>query len=165
MPRITPISTRQMVGRALLVGVAAGLRSMAPLGVFAAERDNASWRAGWKDWPLVSSSAGRAVLQASTVGEMVMDKMPFVPSRIEPGPLGGRLMFGAIAGAAIGTLRPGKGANVLGALAGAAGALAGAKGGHAYRTGVTEATGLPDLPVALVEDLAAVLVARKAIRD
>ncbi len=165
MPRFTPLPARHVLGRALLVGFATGLRSMTAIGTFAAERNDASLGAApWKAWPVLSSPAGRVVLQASTVGEMVMDKMPFVPSRTQPGPLGGRMAFGAIAGLAIGTLGTGTGARVLGAVSGALAAAAGAYGGNAYRSGVTKATGLPDLPVALVEDAAAVLIARKGVR-
>lgn len=165
MPRFTPLSLRHVTGRALLVGFATGLRSMTSLGTFAAERNDASLGpAPWKDLPVLSNPAGRVALQASTVGEMVMDKTPFVPSRTNPGPLGGRMAFGALAGLAIGMLGAGAGARVLGALTGALAAAAGAYGGNAYRSGVTKATGLPDLPVALVEDAAAVLLARKGVR-
>lgn len=164
MPRFTSPSTPQIVGRALLVGLAAGLRSMTPIGVLAAERNNASLRAGWKDWPILSSPAGRVMLQASTVGEMVMDKTPFVPPRTEPGPLAGRMMLGALAGTAIGTLGTTPVVKASALAAGVIGSLAGSYGGYAYRTGVAKATGLPDLPVALVEDVAAILIARKGVR-
>jgi uncharacterized membrane protein len=164
MPRFTPISTRQVIGRALLVGIAAGLRSMTPLGTLAAERNDASLRGGWKNWPILSSPAGRVMLQASTVGEMVGDKMPFTPPRTDPGPIAGRMIFGAIAGTAIGTLGDGPAVKASALAAGVVGSLAGSYGGYAYRRGVTKATGLPDLPVALVEDIAAVLIARKGVR-
>lgn len=164
MPRFTPPSNRQVLGRALLVGFAAGLRSMTPIGVLAAERNDASLRAGWKDWPVLSSSAGRVVLQASAVGEMVMDKMPFVPPRTAPESIWARLLTGGVAGLAIGTLGTNPAVKASALAAGVLGSLAAAHGGQAYRAKVTEATGLPDLPVALVEDAAAVLIARKGVR-
>ena len=164
MHRFTLPSTPQIVGRAVLVGVAAGLRSMTPLGILAVERNDASITGDWQDWPVLSSPTGRTLLQVSTVGEMVVDKMPFVLPRTDPRSLWARLVTGAIAGMAIGTLRKDPGARLAGATAGLAGSLAGAYGGYAYRTGVTRATGLPDLPVALVEDVAAVLIARKGVR-
>lgn len=164
MPRFTTPSTRQIVGRALLMGFAAGLRSMTPMGILAAERNDASLRGGWKDWPVLSSPTGRVLLQMSTVGEMVVDKLPFVPARTDPKSIWGRILSGAVAGMAIGTLRKDPGARLAGATAGIAGSLAGAYGGYAYRTKAVETTGLPDLPVALVEDVAAVLIARKGVR-
>lgn len=166
MPRATTpsVSTPQVARRALLLGFAAGLRSATPLGVMAAERNDASFRAGWKNWPMMRSDAGRVLLQMSWAGEIVVDKLPVVPPRTEPGPLAGRLVSGAIAGMAMGTLGCGGGAKLGATLAGIAGGFVGAFGGNAYRTKVTKATGLPDLPVALLEDLAAYLVARKAIK-
>lgn len=164
MPRFTPPSSRQVLGRALLLGFAAGLRSMTPAGILAAERNDASLRAGWKDWPILSSSAGRVVLQASAVGEMVMDKMPFVPPRTAPESLWARLVSGGVAGLAIGTTSSGAAVKATALATGVIGSLAGSYGGQAYRGKVTKATGLPDLPVALVEDVAAVLIARKGVR-
>jgi len=107
MPRFSIPSTRAVAGRALLVGFAAGLRSAVPIGVMAAERNDASFRAGWKDWPLLRSGGGRVLLQMGWLGEAVTDKLPGVPPRIEPAPLSGRLVSGGIAGLAMGTLRGG----------------------------------------------------------
>lgn len=161
--RISP-STGHVIGRALLVGFAAGLRSMTPIGVLAAERNDASLRGGWKGWPVLSSPTGRVLLQASTIGEMVVDKTSFVPPRTEPGPIVGRMLLGGLAGLAIGTLGKEPAVKASALAAGVIGSLAGSYGGQAYRNGVTKATGLPDLPVALVEDAAAVLIARKGVR-
>jgi uncharacterized membrane protein len=164
MPRFSIPSSREVAGRALLAGFAAGLRSAAPTGVMAAERNDASFRAGWKDWPVLRSGVGRVFLQLGWLGEAVTDKLPGVPPRIEPAPLGGRLVSGGIAGLAMGTLREGADAKMIALLAGVAGSLAGSFGGYAYRTNVAKITGLPDLPIALVEDVAAYVLARKAIR-
>jgi uncharacterized membrane protein len=164
MPRFSIPSTRAVAGRALLAGFSAGLRSAAPIGVMATERNSASFRAGWTKWPLLRSGVGRAFLQLGWMGEAVTDKLPGVPPRIEPAPLSGRLVSGGIAGLAMGTLREGADAKLIALLAGVAGSLAGSFGGYAYRTKAAEVTGLPDLPIALVEDIAAYLLARKAIR-
>jgi uncharacterized membrane protein len=163
MPRFSIPSTREVAGRALLAGFAAGLRSAAPTGVMATERSNASFRAGWKDWPLMRSEAGRLLLKLGWLGEAVTDKLPGVPPRIEPAPLSGRLVSGGIAGLAMGTLRAGADAKLIAVLAGVVGSLAGSYGGYAYRTNVAKMTGLPDLPIAIVEDIAAYVVAKKAI--
>ena len=42
------------------------------------------------------------LLAALALGEMLMDKTPFVPARIMPGPLSGRMASGALVGAAPG---------------------------------------------------------------
>lgn len=157
-------SIPQVLRRAVLVGLSAGLRSATPIGVMAAERNGASFRAGWKDWPLFRSSAGRTALQASWAGELMFDKSPIVPPRTDPKVLGGRMMIGAIAGMAMGTERKGAGPKVAGMLAGTAAAVAGNYGGYAYRTRVAKLTGLPDLPLALAEDVVAFALARKGIK-
>ena len=157
-------STSSLAGRALIVGVAAGLRSMTPMGVLASQHEDRSIRAGWKKWPVLRSRAGRKALQTSWIGELIADKLPVTPSRIEPGPLGGRMVFGALAGMAIGTEGKGAMPRLAGALAGACGAVAGSYGGYKARTYLTKEVGLPDLPGALVEDAAAFTLARKTIR-
>ena len=68
------------------IGAAAGLRSMTPPAIVA-------WAA--QSWPGVgeSSLAFMAnpitawVLTAFAVGELIADKLPFIPSRLDPGPL------------------------------------------------------------------------------
>lgn len=75
------------------------------------------------------------------------------------------MLFGALAGVAIGTQRKGATPKLAGALCGAAGGYAGSYAGYTYRVRLTEMTGLPDLPFALAEDVAAWAIARKAIRS
>lgn len=163
MNRTSRPSTRSLAGRSLLAGISAGLRSMTPMGVFASTQTNAPASAGWKDWPLLRSGFGRALLRLAWAGEIVGDKMPGVPPRTEPGPLGGRVVLGSLAGLAIASSGRGTSSTLTGMLAGATGALVGSYGGYTVRTGITRATGCPDLPVALVEDAVAWAIARKAI--
>ena len=164
MPLFARPSTRSVLARAFLLGIAAGLRSVTPLGVLARYQPNAPRRAEWARWPLLRSRTGRVLLQLAWLGELVADKLPGIPPRINPGPLGGRMVFGAVAGLAIGSERQDTGTKLAGAATGTAGAVIGAVGGYAYRTAVIQATGLPDLPVALVEDAATLLIARTAVR-
>jgi uncharacterized membrane protein len=164
MPFFSHPSTRVLVGRALLAGVSAGLRSMTPIGVLASQHDDNSIRAGWKNWPVLRSALGRKALQVSWVGELIADKLPVVPPRTEPGPLGGRMLIGALAGAAIGTEAKGTAPRMASALAGIAGAVAGSYGGNRARTYLTKEVGLPDMPGALVGDATAMVLARKAVR-
>lgn len=103
-------------------------------------------------------------MQAGAVGEMIGDKLPMTPSRIAPQPLGGRIAFGAFAGAAIGSEYRSGSAIVAGAALGGAGALAGSYGGYHARTWVTSTFDLPDLPVALAEDTLSIGIATRAVR-
>jgi uncharacterized membrane protein len=145
---------------ALLLGVSAGLRSMTPLAVVA-------WAA--RGWPAVAGSAlgfmaapvTGYVFAALAIGELIADKLPFIPSRLQPGPLGGRIISGALAGtvAAIAL----QSSPIIGGLVGAAGGLAGSFGGYAVRRGLTVDRKLPDLPVALLEDVVAIGLAVFAV--
>jgi uncharacterized membrane protein len=140
--------------RAGALGFVAGLRSMTPLAclAFVARHGHRTrgplLRRHWPRW-LTDRRVGR-LLDLSAAGELVMDKMPVVPPRIERGPLIGRAVLGGLAGGIVaGSSR----ASVpVGALLGAAGAVAGSYGGYYARAGIKQATGLPDLPVALGED-------------
>lgn len=98
-------------------------------------------------------------------GEVIGDKLPMTPSRVDPAPLVGRLLIGALGGIAIGSERLGKREVVRGAIAGVFGAVAGSFGGYHARKAITEATGLPDPAVAIAEDALAFALAAGAIRN
>ena len=88
---------------------------------------------------------------------MVADKTPYIPSRLKPASLSFRLISGAICGAAI-SLSTDQDARV-GAALGAAGALTGSLLGYLWRREGVEQLGVPDLPLALLEDIAAISTA------
>jgi len=145
---------------AVLLGISAGLRSMMPLAVVA-------WAA--RGWPAVAGSAlgfmaapiTGYVFAALAIGELIADKLPFIPSRLQPGPLGGRVISGALTGAVAAIAM--QGSPIVAGLAGAIGGLAGSFGGYAVRRGLTVDRKLPDLPVALAEDLVAIGLALFAV--
>lgn len=159
-----PASTRSIIFRALLGSFAAGLRSQTPLGMAALRHDRAPRSTRWRSWPVFRSPWGRRGLMASAVGEMAADKLPFVPSRLASGGPFFRALFGALAGAVIGSEGRGRGAVVLGAAVGAVGGVAGTYGGYHARRATVEATGLPDPVVALAEDAIAYGMAAQAFR-
>lgn len=123
---------------------------MTPLAILASFHDRDSLDGAWKEWPVLRSPAGRALLVLAAAGELVGDKLPMTPSRTKPLPLLGRIATGAVAGAAIGTLGGPDGwrqGAVLGAVGGAVGSFAGA-----FLRSAGAATGSPDLVFALLED-------------
>jgi uncharacterized membrane protein len=139
---------------AFAIGIVAGLRSMTAPAVVA-------WGAslGWlplENTPLafLGSPVARYVFLVLMLLELVADKLPFTPSRKQPGPFVGRLLTGGLSGAAVAA---GMGQSLaLGALAGGLGAVAGTVGGYRARTGLVAALRVPDYVVALAEDAAAV---------
>ncbi|WP_375461909.1 DUF4126 family protein [uncultured Enterovirga sp.] len=140
---------------ALLIGVVAGLRTMV---AFAA----ASWaaRLGLVDlggtWLAFLGYRWTAwIATALALGEFVTDQLPSTPRRTVPVQFGGRVIVGALAGAAL--VAP-AGSLIAGALAGVVGAVIGTLGGAEIRSRLAAAFGR-DLPAALIEDAAALLAA------
>ena len=138
---------------AFLIGVVTGLRSMtAPAAV--------SWaaRAGWlhlENTPLafLGFAATPYIFSLLALLELVADKLPRTPSRKSAVGFTGRLVSGALCGAALGA--PSE-ALLPGLVAGVLGAIAGTLGGYEFRVRLVKATGGNDLPIALLEDAIAV---------
>jgi uncharacterized membrane protein len=87
-------------------------------------------------------------------GELIADKLPFIPSRLSAGPLAGRVVLGALCGS---TLQAASNQPLaVGALFGGLGALLGAWLGYTLRKRLVTRGGLRDLVVALAEDAIAI---------
>ncbi|BDX31751.1 membrane protein [Mycobacterium antarcticum] len=139
---------------ALLIGVVAGLRALTPPAVVA-------WGAllgwlpvegTWASW--VAHPITVAVLTVLLVVELVTDQLPKTPSRTVPPQFLARLVMGAFAGAVIGA---GSHHTILGIGAGVIGAVLGTLGGYQARSRLVARNGGRDLPIALTEDVLAVV--------
>jgi uncharacterized membrane protein len=115
------------------------------------------------DGPWLAGERVHRLLQLAAAGEMIVDKLPTTPDRIAPGPLAGRVLLGAASG--FGATRLSGASTTRGALLGGLGAIAGAYAGYHARRALVRTVGLPDLAVALAEDLAAIVLARRALSD
>ncbi|WP_430790543.1 hypothetical protein [Actinoplanes sp. G11-F43] len=132
------MSDRLLV-RSAILGAAAGARSMTPLARLAIRKR------GW-----VRVAAGTAAL-----GEMAFDKSRRAPSRLSPGPLAGRVVLGAAAGAMFARRR---GVGLAGPAIVAGLAAAGASYAGARWRSFAEAHDFA-VPGAVAEDVAAVALA------
>lgn len=149
--------------RPLALGFVTGLRSQLPIATLA-------WRQARGQLPAEVRGPGRilrrrgspTLLALAAAGEMVADKLPMTPSRLESGPFTGRLSLGAGAGAGVATAF-GR-SRLFGGVLGVAGAAAGSWAGTRYRTWAAEHTAIPDLARALCEDAAALTLALVATR-
>lgn len=145
-----------------LLGVSTGLRSFTPLAVAAwfAQQGKLPVKHTWASW--IAHPAAVAVLTTAAVGEYIGDKLPNTPNRTSAVGLTGRLALGGLLGAIVATAfrRPLVGGIALGTL----GAAAGTYGGFYLRRGLTHSAGLPDLPVAISGDAAAVALAIRSLR-
>jgi len=98
---------------------------------------------------LASGGAAKTSI-ALAVGEMIADKLPFMPDRTQAPALIGRFVTGAVAGAAVSGRK--RNDQIMGAVVGGAAALAAAYAGYQYRKHVK----LPGIIAALLEDAVAV---------
>jgi uncharacterized membrane protein len=141
---------------AFLIGVVAGLRALTPVAAV-------SWaaRLGWlhlEGTPLgfLRYTFSTVIFTLLALGELVNDKLPKTPSRKAPASFGARIAMGALSGAALGAAGQ---SLVAGLLLGAIGAVVGTYGGYEARMRLAKAFGGKDLPVALLEDLVAIVSA------
>jgi uncharacterized membrane protein len=139
---------------AFLIGVVSGLRSLtAPACVALAAH---------LDWinlhnsPLsfMGSTVAVVIFTALAIAELVADKLPSTPSRTAPVGLTARIILGGLSGACLAVA--GAQSMALGAVVGVAGGLAGAFAGYRARTGLVKALSVPDLVIALLEDVVAI---------
>ena len=139
-----------LLALAFVIGVLNGLRSFTPPAA-------AAWAAhlGWIKLQgvlaLIGSVPVVAIFTLLAAFELFADKMPWIPDRTTTMSLVGRGVMGALTGACVAAA--GGQSAVIGAACGVAGAIAGAFAGYHTRKRSAEALGLPDIYVALVEDL------------
>lgn len=135
---------------AAVLGAVAGIRSMAGpavvgqlsnAGLFPEEGSPLGW--------LNHEGVGK-VLQVLQTGESLADKLPFIPSRTEAGPLVARALTGGISGAAVCTAA--KRPWWVGALIGAGAAIGASFGATKLRQWATKEHDVPDRVVGVIED-------------
>ena len=138
----------------LSLGIVTGLRSMTgPAVVCWASRFG--WLSlGHSPLNFLTYKVSLVIFTLLAAGELVGDKLPKTPSRTSLFPLVARTVFGALCGAAL-VITAGA-PLAAGIIVGAAGAILGSFLGYYLRRALTRSGRLPDLPVALVEDLVAI---------
>jgi uncharacterized membrane protein len=145
----------------MLIGGATGLRSMTGIAVVTL--------AAQPHWPhlkwlhltgtglsFLAHPVSMIVFVLLALGELVADKLPFIPARIQPGPLAARFAFGALCASALALAA---GASwIPAAFIGGIAAIVAAYAGYWVRRSIST-RGVKDLPIALLEDAAAILLA------
>lgn len=162
-PGFTPITNEAAIAfnrKALSLGIVAGLRSMMPFALLAWSKEQA--KAPSED--AVSDNPSKLALLTSVtaLGELIGDKLPTTPSRLETGPFVGRLAIGAIAGALLSQRydQP----ILSGAVRGAVGAGLGTIAGYSVRQLLSH-TVIPDFLVATIEDGVALSLGLQAVKS
>ncbi|GAC1355502.1 MAG: hypothetical protein NVS4B11_38720 [Ktedonobacteraceae bacterium] len=135
--------------RAGLLGFVTGLRSMTPLALLnwtrriGVDADSAVEQ-------FLDAPASRIVSSLLAVGELVGDKLPFTPSRLDAGPFIGRIVIGALAGATI--CQRSRVSPIVGAAIGATTASAGTAAGYYGRKALSKIKFIPSFVWASAED-------------
>jgi uncharacterized membrane protein len=135
---------------AFVIGVLNGLRSFTPPAAVAWAA-HLHWIKLHGTLALIGSIPEVVILTLLAAFELVADKMPWIPNRTTPMSLAVRGVMGALTGACI--AMAGRQAPGIGTACGVAGAMAGAFAGYYARRGSTTALDIPDIYVALAEDL------------
>src|SRR5215831_11321383 len=132
------------------IGVLNGLRSFTPPAV-TAWAAHLRWVKLQGALALIGSVPVVAIFTLLAGFELVADKTPWIPDRTTTMSLIARGVMGALTGACV-AAAGGQGAGI-GAACGVAGAMVGAFGGYHARIRAATQLGVPDIYVALVEDL------------
>ena len=148
------MSASEVLVLAFLIGVVAGLRSLTAPAVLAWGA-NHNWL-NLHNSPLrfVASTIAMVIFVLLAIAELIADQLPSTPSRTAPPGLITRIVTGGLCGAGIAIA--GSQSLALGAVIGIVGALAGTYGGYYARTGLVRALKVPDLVIAILEDIVAI---------
>ncbi|RKH23114.1 DUF4126 domain-containing protein [Corallococcus sp. CA041A] len=131
-------------------GVLAGMRSMTAPAFLSRELSRKPTRALKRALPGLASRKVSQRLGFLALGELVGDKSPKTPARTALPVLTGRILSGAITGAAVSRKR--KGAKLGFALVGAAAAIASSYVFYGFRRLLTQKLRVPNVAAGLVED-------------
>lgn len=138
---------------AAVMGAVAGLRSMtAPATVSQLARRGLP--IGSRSLGFLNSVVSMRATIALAVGELIADKLPFLPSRTKPPSLIVRAVSGALCGAAVCSAK--KKSVFAGILIGAAAAIGASYGAYELRKHAGKALHVPDPVIAVAEDALAV---------
>jgi uncharacterized membrane protein len=148
------MTTFMILCLAFAIGVIAGLRTFTAPAVVC-------WAAhlGWinlhgSHLAFLGSIITAVLVTLLAIFELVNDKLPTTANRTTPGPLGARIVLGALSGAAL-AIAGGQGA-LFGAILAIVGAVIGTFGGYQVRHQIVTQLKVKDIVVALTEDLIAI---------
>src|SRR5258708_9332109 len=134
----------------LCLGVLCGLRTFTPLAVLTIALHHEHLSLSGTPFAFLGTFAAHVIIVLLALGELVLDKLPNMPSRLRPPGLIGRAVLGAVTAVAFTFAHHQTIAVPL--VLGIIGALLGSFLGHRFRTGLVRALKSPDWPVALLED-------------
>jgi uncharacterized membrane protein len=149
----------------IVIGGASGLRSLTGIAVVTIVAQRGWPHLGWlhlggTGLSFLGAPVAMYLFVVLAIGELIADKTAFVPPRIQAPSLGARFVLGALCGSAL-ALAAGMPWVFPAVVAGAA-AVVGSYAGYWLRRTITS-HGVKDLPIALLEDATAILLALFAV--
>ena len=139
---------------ALLIGFAAGLRSLTPPAVVAWAAHQHWITLRGSPFEFMGSTIAVVLFAIAALAELIADKLPTTPKRTALRGLISRIAFGGLSGAAVAAA--GSQSVVLGSVLAAGGGIVGAFAGYEARTRLVRALGVPDFVIACLEDAIAI---------
>lgn len=140
----------QVYGGAAAMGAVAGMRSMSAPAMVSQVAKAGRIAMGHPELDFLHSPKTAYAMTAMAVGEVIADKLPFMPNRTGAPSLLGRALTGGLSGAAISSAK--KRSPWLGAIAGAAGAISASYAFYHLRRAAKEKLHVPDALTAILED-------------
>ena len=150
---------------ALTLGAVSGMRSMMAPAVISWAARKAGLDLESTPFSAFNNGGVRKATMLAAIGEVVADKLPFIPARTGAAPMLTRAISGGAAGAAVCKAR--NRSVVAGALVGAAAAIGAAYGAYYLRKQAARRFDVSDRTIAVIEDgiaLAAGLIAIASLR-
>jgi uncharacterized membrane protein len=148
------MGTLGVYSSAVAIGAVAGLRTFTAPAIVSRAAASGDLRVKQRGLRMLRSTATANTFLALAVGELIADKTPYIPDRIDAAPLAARIVSGGLCGGAICSAR--RESPVAGAILGGLGAVGGAYLGYHLRKHSVRKHHVPDLRAALVEDAVAV---------
>jgi uncharacterized membrane protein len=140
----------QVYAGAAVMGVAAGMRSMASPAIVSQLAKSGLMPAGVASLGLLYRPATAKTMAVLAVGELIADKLPFMPARTDTPAVVVRAISGGFSGAAICSSK--KRSVLTGALLGAFAAVGTTYGAYKLRKWAGERFDIPDPVIAIAED-------------
>ncbi|MFL6415431.1 MAG: DUF4126 family protein [Bryobacteraceae bacterium] len=144
------MSDWQVYGGAAVLGAVSGMRSMAAPAIVSRFAHAGLLPLHDSQIKFLSHRNSAKTMAIAAIGEMVADKLPFIPNRTSVFPLVARAASGALSGTAF--VRARRRSAVLGGLIGSLAAVAASYGAYKLRKAIGEKLHVPDLIVAVAED-------------
>ncbi len=140
----------QVYAGATALGAVAGMRAMSAPALISQVARRGQLAVEGSKLQFLNSTGAVSTTAVLAIGELIADKLPFIPARTDVAPLAGRAISGALCGAVLCSAK--KRSPWLGAFYGVLGALGATFAAYHLRRAAKENLHIPDGVLALAED-------------